>query len=89
MLSEVLLVFVLGALFGQLLRRAGSKPRLWAPSTVAAAALLFVMGLSIGLARGTLLGILPEVAVTSLLLGAFSAVAGAVFAYLLRGRKKD
>jgi hypothetical protein len=89
MLEEVLAVFVLGILVGQVLRIWKVKPRLWTVSAIAASALLFSMGLSIGLERGTLLQILPEAAGTSLLLGATAAVAGAGVTFLIRGRRRD
>jgi hypothetical protein len=89
MLEEVLAVFVIGILVGQALRMWKVKPRLWSISAIAASALLFSMGLSIGLERGTLAQILPEAAGTSLLLGSSAAVAGAVVTFLIRGRKRD
>jgi hypothetical protein len=89
MLAEVLGVFVIGILVGQVLRLWRLKPRLWSVSAVAASALLFSMGLSIGLERGMLLQILPEVAGTSLLLGSTAAVSGAIVTFFIRGRKRD
>lgn len=89
MLEEVLAVFVIGILVGQIFRMWRLKPRLWPVSAVAASALLFSMGLSIGLERGTLVQILPEAAGTSLLLGLTAAVAGTVVTFLIRGRKRD
>jgi len=89
MLEEVLAVFVIGILFGQILRMRRLKPHLWPVSAVAASALLFSMGLSIGLGRGTLFQILPEAAGTSLLLGLTAAVAGAVVTFFIRGRRRD
>jgi hypothetical protein len=89
MLEEVLGVFVVGVLVGQVLRRWKVRPRLWSVSAVAASALLFSMGLSIGLERGALLQILPEAAGTSLLLGVTAAVASAGVTFLIRGRRRD
>ncbi len=89
MLTEVLVVFVAGIALGQLLRWRKTRPNLWGVSAVFASALLFTMGLSIGLERGALLDILPEAAGTSVLLGFSAATAGAVVTYLLRGRRKD
>jgi hypothetical protein len=89
MLTEVLAVFVVGVMIGQLLRWRKAKPNLWKPSAVAASALLFSMGLSIGLEREALLRILPEAAGTSVLLGVSSAVAGVLATYFLRGRSRD
>jgi hypothetical protein len=88
MLTELLVVFVLGIIVGQVLKLVGPRPSLWAASAVAASALLFSLGLTIGLERESLLQFLPEVSLISLLLGVSAAVASAVMAYLLRGRKK-
>ncbi len=89
MLTEVLAVFVVGVLLGQLLRLRKVKPNLWGLSAVAVSALLFTMGLSIGLERGALLEILPEAAGTSVLLGLSAAAAGALATYFIRGRRRD
>ncbi|HVP22421.1 MAG TPA: hypothetical protein VMS77_00760 [Conexivisphaerales archaeon] len=89
MLTEVLAVFVVGVVVGQLLRLVKVRPRLWTLSAAAASALLFTMGLSIGLERGALVQIIPQAAGTSLLLGASAAVASALVTYVLRGRKAD
>lgn len=89
MLTEVLVVFVAGVLAGQLLRWRRIRPRLWTATAIAASALLFTMGLSIGLSQGTILPMLPEVALTSLLLGASAAVGGMAVTFLIRGRKRD
>jgi hypothetical protein len=88
MLTEVLAVFVLGIAVGQVMKLAGPRPSLWAASAVAASALLFSLGLSIGLEREALLKFLPEVSLTSIILGVSAAAASAAVAYLLRGRKR-
>lgn len=89
MLPEVLAVFVIGIFVGQALRWRKQRFHLFTLSAVAASALLFTLGLSIGLEKETFLHILPEAAGTSLLLGATSAVASAFVTFLIRGRKRD
>jgi len=89
MFEEVLAVFVIGILVGQVLRMWKVKPRLWQVSAITASALLFSMGLSIGLGRGALSQILPEAVGTSLLLGTTAAIAGAVVTFFIRGRRRD
>ena len=88
MLEEILVVFIFGLLFGQLLNRKGIKPKLYPYSTAAAAILVFTLGLNIGLAKDNLATMLPVAGVTSLVLGVTSALASIAVAYLLRGGKK-
>jgi Kef-type K+ transport system membrane component KefB len=89
MLSEVLAVFVIGVLVGQLMKWRRFRPRLWAASALAASLLLFSMGLSIGLEKGALIQMLPEAVGVSLLIGVSAATASAAFTYLLRRRTRD
>ncbi len=87
MLAEVLAVFVLGIAVGQALKFSGRRPSLWAGSAVAASALLFSLGLSIGLGREALLSYLPEVLLVSVLLGVSTALVSGVVALLVRRKR--
>jgi hypothetical protein len=90
-LAEILIVFAVGLLLGQLLARSGVKPGLSLSflTAASAAALVFALGLSIGSARSELVGLLPAVGTTSLLIGALAALTSAAAAYIIRGRRRD
>ena len=89
MLEEILLVFFAGLLVGQLLSRRKIKPKLSAYSTMSAAVLVFVMGTSIGLARGTLIEILPLAGTISVVLGVATATASVAVSHFFRGSERS
>jgi|GEM_PF-3070348 hypothetical protein len=86
MLQELLVTFIFGLIVGRALSKKGVRPNIHGPSFALAAALLFVMGLNVGTAKGALVDALPSVGFTAFFIGVTAALSGVFLALLFRRR---